>query len=306
MNRSDGCPAPVALFAYRRPNHLRTTVDSLRANAEAPRTHLTIFCDAARKAEDVAGVDAVRAFADTVDGFASVTVVRREQNLGLAASITDGVSRLVNTHGRVIVVEDDLRVSLHFLRYMNDGLACYEHDESVASIHGYWCPTLDALPETFFLRGADCWGWATWKRAWAHFRSDGAALLSQLEERELTRQFDLDGAYPFTSMLRDQIAGRNDSWAIRWHASCFLDGMLTLYPNRSLVDNTGNDATGTHSGSSDDYGHTVALRPVVVQRQVVVESLHARAAFARFFKGRGLRVPARLVTLVKRLSGAAR
>ena len=57
------------------------------------------------------------------------------------------------------------------------------------------------LPETFFLRGADCWGWGTWARAWQHFRADGAALLMELRARRLTRIFDFGGAFRYTQML---------------------------------------------------------------------------------------------------------
>lgn len=277
-------PAPVALFAYMRLEHLRTTVQSLQANPEAAATQLHVFCDAAKKPEHAAAVQQVRDFADGIGGFASVQVHKREANLGLARSIIDGVSRLTAAHGRVIVVEDDLLLSRHFLRYMNDALDCYADDPQVASIHGYCYPVAEPLPETFFLRGADCWGWATWARAWAHFNPDGSALLQQLRARGLTRRFDLDGSYAFTRMLSDQIAGRNDSWAVRWHASAFLDGMLTLYPGRSLVHNTGNDDSGTHCDARDDYAQRVADRPVPVQRLPMEEDTAARACIVRFFE----------------------
>lgn len=275
--------APVALFAYARPEHLATTVVSLSANPESARTDLYVFCDGARTSNDAGRVEAVRAFADGIAGFASVTVVKRERNLGLAANIIDGVTRATDEHGRVIVVEDDLQLSPHFLRYMNDGLTLYADDEAVASLHGYCYPVRRPLPETFFLRGADCWGWATWRRAWAGFRADGTALLKELVSRGLTREFDLDGSYPFTRMLRDQVAGRNDSWAIRWHASCFLADRLTLYPGRSLVHNIGNDATGTHCGATDDFTQVTSSAQVHVERQPLRVSEEGRAAFVDYF-----------------------
>jgi hypothetical protein len=83
-------------------------------------------------------------------------------------------------------------------------------------------------------------------------------------------------------MLEDQIAGRNDSWAVRWHASCFLDDMLTLYPGRSLVHNIGNDASGTHSGATAAFAQSVASEPVQVLPQALEECAAARAAFARY------------------------
>src|SRR3546814_4010087 len=73
---------------------------------------------------------------------------------------------------------------------MNDALYHYRDDQRVASIHGYSLPTDRPLPETYFLKGADCWGWATWRRAWGGFNPDGRALLSELERRHLVHHFD--------------------------------------------------------------------------------------------------------------------
>ena len=279
-------PACVALFAYMRPDHLRRTVESLLANPEAARTRLHLFCDAPKRPEHAPGVEEVRRYVDMISGFASILVTRRVANYGLARSIIDGVSSVLATNDRVIVLEDDLQLSPHFLRFMNDGLACYCNDEIVASIHGYSYPTRDALPETFFLRGADCWGWATWRRAWTHYRPDGAALLAELQARKLEREFDMDGSYPYVQMLRDQIAGRNDSWAVRWHASAFLDNMLTLYPGSSLVHNIGNDATGTHSGTTHTFVQKPSMRPVRVDRLPLAPSVEAQDAFVRFWRRR--------------------
>jgi hypothetical protein len=278
--------APIALFAYRRRDHLDATVQSLLRNEEAARTALTIFCDGAKGEQDRADVAAVRAYAAQVTGFASLEVVERPRNFGLAASIIDGVTTMLARHTCVIVVEDDLLVSPHFLAYMNDGLERYADDTRVASIHAYIYPLAQPVPETFFLRGADCWGWATWRRAWQHFNPDGTALLAQLQARGLTRDFDYGGTASFTEMLANQIAGHNNSWAIRWHAACFLDGLLTLYPGRSLVHNIGNDGSGTHR--SDDaagkFGREVAATRIAVGPIAVEESIEAREAVAAYFR----------------------
>lgn len=276
--------APVVLFAYVRPDHLANTVRTLASNPEADMTHLFVFCDGAKKPEHQAGVDAVRQLAASIVGFAEVTVVERDRNWGLSASIIDGVTQIVGQYGRVIVVEDDLMLSPHFLRYMNDALNLYSDDDKVASVHGYCYPVEQQLPETFFLRGADCWGWGTWKRAWSRFSSNGAALLEALEQQELTQEFDYNGQYGFTRMLRDQIAGLNDSWAIRWHASCYLAELLTLYPGRSLVHNIGNDSSGTHSRKSAVFDQVLSPVPVSVERLPLEASDLARAAFTEYFR----------------------
>lgn len=277
--------APVVVFAYARADHLRRTVASLQANSEAPLTDIIFFCDAAKRPEHQARVDEVRSVVDAVSGFRSVTRIYRELNMGLAQSIVEGVGQVLAARGNVIVLEDDLMLSPYFLRYMNDALARYQHDERVASIHGYIYPVGVPLPETFFLEGADCWGWATWPRAWAQFDGNGEKLLAELCARGLCRQFDFDGQYSYTDMLRDQIAGRNNSWAILWHASCYLKGLLTLYPGRSLVENIGNDASGTHCISTDALSRPPTPLPVPVHAIKVEPSAAAREAVVRFFAG---------------------
>lgn len=276
--------APMALFAYARLDHLRQTVDSLRVNQEAGSTSLYVFCDGPKHEGHKSPTEAVRAYVDSIEGFASVTRICRDQNLGLARSIISGVTEVLSTHDSVIVMEDDLVVSPYFLKFMNEGLQHYRDEERVASIHGYCYPVEEALPETFFLRGADCWGWATWSCAWCHFEPDGQKLLDALRRERLARAFDMGGAYPYMKMLANQVAGRNDSWAVRWHASCFLDNMLTLYPGRSLVNNIGTDDSGTHCTTTDEFFQTVSAVPVKMGGIPLEASRKAEASFARFFR----------------------
>jgi hypothetical protein len=277
--------SPVALFAYRRPVHLRQTLEKLRANPEASQTELFVFCDNAKDASAADGVDAVRKLVQGDLGFAATHIVLRESNYGLARNITEGVAQVLGIRETVIVLEDDIAVSAFFLRFMNDALVCYSGKPAVGSISGYCYPVADPVPETYFIRGADCWGWATWRDRWSAYNPDGPALLRELKARNLCHAFDFDGAMGFVQMLEEQVAGLNDSWAVRWHASCFLRDMLILYPGRALAHNIGQDGTGTHSRTQDD-GLSVALSgtPVTVGRIVIEENALAREAICKFFR----------------------
>jgi hypothetical protein len=277
--------SPIALFAYRRPVHLKRTLETLRANPEAAQTELFVFCDNARDASAADGVDDVRKLLQGDLGFAATHVVLRDSNYGLAHNITEGVSQVLAIRETVIVVEDDIAVSPFFLCFMNEALGCYRDNPIVGSISGYCYPVTDPVPETYFIRGADCWGWATWRDRWSAYNPDGPALLKELRARNLCHAFDFDGAMGFVQMLDEQIAGLNDSWAVRWHASCFLRDLLILYPGRALAHNIGQDGTGTHSRAQDD-ALNVALSPspVTVGGIAVEESALARQAICKFFR----------------------
>lgn len=273
--------APIALFAFRRPDHLAACLASLSACAEAQSSDLIVFCDGPRDHTDVVGVATVRRMARAAVGFAQVTVIEQEVNLGLAASVISGVTTVLADHDRVVVVEDDLVVSPDFLRYLNDAMDLYAGDGNVASIHAYVYAVDEPLPQTFFLRGADCWGWATWRHAWEVFEPDGVRLQERLRASGQDRAFDLDGAYPYSAMLEDQVAGTVDSWAVRWYASAFLADMVTLYPGASLVENIGQDGSGTHSQASASHAVQARRMTFPLQRIPVEESAAARTVISR-------------------------
>jgi glycosyltransferase involved in cell wall biosynthesis len=274
--------SPIVLFVYNRPQHARQTIDALTKNDLAARSELIIMSDGARSETDSDRVAEVRRHLHAIRGFQNVTIVERANNRGLAKSIVTGVTEVLRQYESVIVLEDDLVTSPFFLRYINDGLTLYREEEQVASIHGYVYPVNSTLPASFFLRGADCWGWGTWKRAWDIFEADGSKLLSELYKGQLTRKFDLDGSHPYTTMLQDQINGKNDSWAIRWYASAFLRGMYTLYPGTSLVKNIGLDSTGTHCGTVSDMIIDTPTARLDITKLDISENKWARREISKF------------------------
>lgn len=276
--------APIVLFVYNRPEHTRKVLESLRANYLASESDLIIYSDGPKDERAAGKVQEVRAVIAAVSGFKSVSVVERPANMGLAKSIIDGVTAVVNKYGSIIVMEDDHVTSPYFLTYMNRGLEVYKDDPAVISIHGYMYPVDKALPETFFLKGADCWGWATWKRGWELFEPDGSLLLQELKNRSLLDAFDFDGSYPYSKMLKAQIEGKNNSWAIRWYAAAFLKGKYTLYPGQSLVQNIGLDDSGTHSKAADTHEIALANHPVEINRiNPVAEDHDAKETMKKYF-----------------------
>lgn len=291
--------APIALFVYNRPWHTQQTSEALQKNELAKETELFIFSDAPKNDAAIHSVNEVRAFIKTLQGFKKVTIIEREKNWGLANSIIDGVTAIVNQYGKVIVLEDDLVTSPCFLNYMNHNLDLYQNDDQVASIHGYVYP-INGLPETFFIRGADCWGWATWKRAWDVFEADGNKLLTQLYDKSLQKEADFNNSYAYTQMLEHQVKGLNDSWAIRWYISAFLNDMLTLYPGQSYVHNIGNDDSGTHCSKTDLFSTVLTQQNIGnMNKNHICEDNLARLKFELFFKSTKPDLLSRIVSKIR-------
>jgi hypothetical protein len=294
---------PIILFVYNRPEHTRQTIESLLLNIHADESILFIYSDAPKNQQSEENVQAVRSYIKTIKGFKFITIIEREKNCGLANSIIDGVTNIVNQYGKVIVLEDDMITSPYFLTYMNDGLTLFENDYRVASIHGYIYPVKKKLPNYFFLRSADCWGWATWKRAWDLFNPDGQYLLNEIKKQNMEKLFNFNGSYNYTGMLQEQINGKVSSWAIRWYASVFLANKYTLYPGSSLVRNIGLDGSGTHCGDTSNYNTDFSIIYLPISPLDVNDSTVARKIITQYFYNIGkISIVNKLIKYIKRKS----
>jgi hypothetical protein len=238
--------APIAIFAYNRPIHLQKLLTSLLKNDEVKDSEVSIFVDGHKSDEDAILVKEVLEVVSKFNSEIDIKLHKSEINKGLSASILGGIDYVLENHDSIIVLEDDLQLSKLFLKFCNDGLVRFEDNERIASIQGYSPIKLPEENGSYLIKGADCWGWATWKDRWRSTERNSAKLISDFEDNRLFREFDLKGSFPYSKMLRRQSRGEVDSWAIRWHASMFAQNRMSVYPNRTLVANLGFDGSGTH------------------------------------------------------------
>lgn len=240
--------APVALFVYNRPEHTRQTLEHLRANHLAQQSRLFIFADGPKDKSAASHVDAVRKFIHSVDGFNTITVIERERNVGLSASIISGVSQLCADFGRAIVVEDDVLTAPDFLTFLNRALDRYADDQTVFSVGGFNLP-IPVPPayayDAFFTYRFLCWGWGTWKDRWEKADwsvKDYPEFVADPERQKLFNRGGNDCSW----LLARHMSGKVDSWDTVWAYTHSKHDAVTLLPAISKVHNIGFDGSGTH------------------------------------------------------------
>jgi hypothetical protein len=240
--------APIAVFSFRRPRHLAATLEALQRCPEFSSSEVVVYSDGPRGPSDEAGVNEVRELL-RARKTPNMTIVERPTNVGLANSIIGAVTETTQRAGKVIVIEDDLVLQPSALSWLNAGLTACEHQDQVMQISAYQyrVPEFADRREGSFQRFATTWGWATWQRAWEKFDARATGWEEVRDDPAVRDAFDAGGVYPFSDMLQKQMAGKIDSWGIRWSWSVFRNKGLTLMPPRSLVKNTGLDGSGTHS-----------------------------------------------------------
>lgn len=250
--------APIVLFVYNRPWHTEQTLNALMQNELANESVLYIYADGPKEKatlDQLKKIDEVRRLIRKTKWCKEVNIIKAEKNKGLADSIIDGVTEIVNKYGKIIVLEDDLVCAKGFLSYMNTALDKFADEEKVMQVSGYMFP-LQVIPkgESFFLLMATSWGWATWKRAWDFFDPSAQGYHELKTNKTLSNKFDLHGSYPYSAMLISQMENRQlSSWAIRWWWCIFKKRGLALFPDCSLVKNIGYDLEGTHTHGRDPF-----------------------------------------------------
>ncbi|QDA55859.1 hypothetical protein [Thermomonas aquatica] len=281
-------PAPVVVFAYNRPVHLQRTLDALAACRLADQTEVFAFADGPRNAAAATAIRQVRevlAQEATRGRFAGFHIDASEANRGLANSIIRGVGSVIERHGRAIVLEDDLLVTADFLVFMNDCLDYYAEDASVGAVTGF-CP-LESMPAGFrgdvfmAMRNASH-SWGTWRRVWDGV--DWSAAGKQRLDRKwaVRREFNREGNDRY-DRLRRQMAGKIDSWSIRFGLSLFLRGLGTVYPAVNRVGNTGYDGSGVHCGSGTPMNERIAESDYTLRKVALDPAI--QQAFHRTYSG---------------------
>ncbi len=244
--------APVIVFAYNRPDNLRKTMEALSENECSKNTDVFVYLDGAKNEKDLIKVEKCAEYLKELgeeDHFKSFDVKRSGYNKGLANSVISGVTEVLCRFGRAIVLEDDIVTEKHFLSFMNECLDYYGEDKEIWSISGYtpYLRSLRKYPHDIYLsqRGSS-WGWATWKDRWDLVDWNVSSFNTFIADKEAVKRFNRGGG-DMTEMLNNQIEGRIDSWAIRWCYEEYLRGMLTVYPSKTFLFNTGFGESATHT-----------------------------------------------------------
>jgi len=246
--------APIALFTYNRHWHTQQVLDALAECDGGPETILYVFSDGPKPGSsntDLEKVREVRELLRNENRFQKFYLTERNENLGLGRSIIDGVSRVIEEHGRVIVLEDDLVVHQHFLKYMNYYLDTYKEKKQVFHICGFqresWLQFL--LSPAYCTRFMNCSGWATWADRWEQRVFEVANIDSYLQQPGKNHSFN----YGILEMSAQLELNRNGlaTWAIFWYATIQMKNGLCINPRYSFIKNIGDDGSGTNMGRTE-------------------------------------------------------
>lgn len=300
---------PVVLFIFRRPNETREVIDALRT---VKPERLYVVADGPRQDEEERSkCMAARKEVEKIDWDCRVVRRYHEMNQGGPAAIPDGLDWVFSQEDAAVILEDDCVPHPSFFWYCAALLDHYRDDERVMHISGTNNDVRGQDPTSsyYFSYRAHPWGWATWSRAWKHFRRELWFEWPQYRDNtRLLRNVVLtEEQYRNRVRLWDRLAsGDIVNWDYRWNLTCVMLGGLSILPNQLLVKNIGTGADSTHTRNrvvprEEPTGMWPPLRHTLV---VLPDLIADHVAWAKKYKRRGAAGKMQaLKHLVDRISG---
>jgi hypothetical protein len=245
--------APIMVMVYDRLNHLKGLVASLLENNLAKDTDFYLISDAHYKEEHQKTIQEVRAYADTITGFKSVTIIKNIDNIGTDKSYQKLMDVIFEKHDRLVFFEDDNLVSPNYLEFMNASLDFYKDYPEVVYVCGYNFPiNIDKSYEydVYFLYSVCAWGYGMWREKVLNVKDldreemrRDKRTLSKIKKRSY-QLYDI----LMSDLYKDRYL--NDA---RIGYLMARDNLVSVFPTASLVKNTGHDGTGLHCKENEFF-----------------------------------------------------
>jgi len=246
--------SPIAYFVFNRPRHTRKTFAVIRGQMPS---QLFIIADGPREKypEDIERCRKVREIVETIDWPCKVHRNYSDTNLGCKRRVSSGLDWVFSQVDRAIILEDDCFASAEFFSFCDTLLEFYKDNDKV------WVVSGNSLqPEHqrgdgsyYFSKYPDCWGWATWQRAWQHYQGDLPFLEEWKNSPRWRECFPARVEQRYWDRIFNLVQrGKIDTWDFPWTACAIYGGGLAATPNANLVQNIGFDAEGTHTTTLDE------------------------------------------------------
>lgn len=251
---------PVLLLVFNRPDLTRRLIQSLE---KVKPKNIFVVADGPRNNSDTdkKRCAAVRQLFDHLNWPCQISKMFREENLGCARSVSQGITWFFKTNEKGIILEDDCIADPSFFTFCETLLEKYQNQKEIFHISGnnFQYGKQRGKADYYFSIFNHLWGWASWKRAWNNFEFD-----IDIQDVEDMREFvnsDLIINY-FSKQFQNVNHGKIDSWGFRWTFACWKNKGVSILPNMNLVSNIGfvEEATHTHqieSPQSNIPVHTI-------------------------------------------------
>ena len=276
--------SPILFLVF---NRLDVTVRVFEAIASIKPGRLYVACDGPRKNRgDEEKVRAVKEYIlQHISWPCEVKTLFRDQNLGCKEAVSGAISWFFEQEEMGIILEDDCLPDPTFFNYCDELLDKYKDDPEIMAIGGtnHFDHVLN-YPESYhFSKYFHCWGWASWRRAWAKYDINISTwpVFERKGGLDKLRQSSLVFKSYWKRIFDQVYAGKIDTWDYQMSYAVWAASGMCISPSRNLIQNIGFSEGATHTvdskhknGNRETQPMPVPLvHPVVIQQNIHLDKL---------------------------------
>ncbi len=242
--------SPITFIAFNKPTEAYISLQFLARNRDIQGTPLYAYIDGSRGTQDDSLVHNTVSVIQAFDWPGPKTIIRSPHNQGCRNAVINAISHTLHTHEHTVIVEEDVVTNPYFYRFMCWGLDGMNIHDTISAVcanpqinHAIYSPSIP-----YYTRFFACWGWATTRRIWQTVDWDTARMAKKLNTYAKKLHFNYGASPPQRGILRAQLHGTIDSWAITFGLWSYLQDAYCLVSPHNMIQNTGwsPQSKGTH------------------------------------------------------------
>lgn len=249
--------APVIITTLCRYEHFRNCIESLLRCTHSENTDVYIGLDYPSNDSHKSGYEKILKYVDTISGFKSFTVFKRDINFGSSKNMRELKIFVLHKYDCFIVSEDDNVFSPNFLDYINKGLELYKDDPQIFAICGFSHPiNKTSLEHNIYVSSRyNAWGTGFWKEKYVpyyekYFNFD--YIKSVFYSSKKIKILFKAKRHIFVHRLITSIKLNKIHGDILWNVFLVLENKYCISPTTTKVRNTGSDGTGINCKINDN------------------------------------------------------
>ncbi len=233
----------VCIFAHIRDDNLTNLLNDIKKNSDHKKYIFHFFIDFPKNKIKLSKHYSILKIINEFKNGLKVKITVRKKNIGLYKNILEGINFISKKYDKFIVLEDDLRVSKYFLKYMHYNLIRFKTNNKIYTISGYVFPKkifkINLKNKSIFLlKRPNTWGWGSWSSKWEKIKFKDEIYKSIYEDSDkldYISQYGNDLKY----ILRDTLKRKINSWAIKWTIFHILNNKFCIFPSTTFVNEVG-------------------------------------------------------------------
>ena len=260
---------PILLIVFNRPGTTARVFNRIR---EIKPQQLFVAADGPREGKDgeKEKCESVRnIIIKNIDWPCEVKTLFRDKNLGCGVGPSEAITWFFEHVEEGIILEDDIVPSFSFFEFTKELLGLYRNEESVWHIGGNSYNPYPLKNEYYFSAYPHVWGWATWRRAWKHYRFTIDDIDQQVLFKNIDHLFLSEAEKKYWQRTFVKYLNMKDQsvWDYQWTFRLWYNRKFAILPRLNLINNIGFEENATHTTDKNSWLGNLTAHEIEIPTQ---------------------------------------